>query len=375
MLSHALLTLTMAAVALAQSDHTRGLPAVAVPAGRPNFNTNRPVPAPNPDPKDTNNNRLVGKRFELNELPLKVDTLETERGIQVGVNQCNASTQNQQSVCQTIHVNSIDDFCIFIPQTETPIGNAEAGMVAACTKPTHGARLIPAGALTGIKFYKAKTYIGIAGKINQVLLNVPAGDGGGEVDSGGQDGRGNPIGGMAYSNNLPGSEGKVTQSVVWNQFIGGDAFCMKLCSDSPDAANMCEHVYDTIGCAQNFPAEYTDGVFESCASDDHIPVGYLAAAGRSDIPATSNCTPVQSASIYAGLPQPSGGASSTTPGVSGSATSTVKPTGTNKPTGTGSGSNPSGTNTPGDAAPARISMAGVAAFLPVIAGVVGAYLV
>ena len=154
---------------------------------------------------------------------------------------------------------------------------------------------------------------------------------------------------------------------------------MKLCSnDGPDAANMCEHVYDTIGCAQNFPADYSDGVFESCASDDHIPVGYLAAAGRSDLPATSNCTPVQSAAIYTGLPTPTGVSASTTPGASGSVTGsgTNKPTGTGtKPAGTGSGANPSSTSGPGDAASARVSMAGVVALLPLVAGFVGAYLV
>ena len=96
--------------------------------------------------------------------------------------------------------------------------------------------MIPAGALTAVRFYKAKSYIGIAAKINQVLLNVPAGDTGGEVDSGGQDGRGNPIGGMAYSNSLPGAEGKVTQSVVWNQFIGSFIGVM---SFSHVSADMC----------------------------------------------------------------------------------------------------------------------------------------
>ena len=40
--------------------------------------------------------------------PFKVDTAETERGIQVGYNQCNATTQGQNSLCQTLIVNSIE---------------------------------------------------------------------------------------------------------------------------------------------------------------------------------------------------------------------------------------------------------------------------
>jgi len=48
------------------------------------FTIPRPAPRPNRDPKDTNDLRLVGKRFEFDELPYKVDTAETARGIQVG---------------------------------------------------------------------------------------------------------------------------------------------------------------------------------------------------------------------------------------------------------------------------------------------------
>jgi len=52
----------------------------------------------------------------------------------VGFNRCNETTLSQTSMCQTIVVNSIEDFCIYIPPTLMPVGNAEAGMVAACTK-------------------------------------------------------------------------------------------------------------------------------------------------------------------------------------------------------------------------------------------------
>jgi hypothetical protein len=65
---------------------------------------------------------------------------------------------------------------------------------------------MPAGAITGMQFVKTKSYIQIAGTINQELLNI-AGPFGGELDSGGQDGEGNPMGGLVYTNNFPSAGG------------------------------------------------------------------------------------------------------------------------------------------------------------------------
>ena len=70
------------------------------------------------------------------------------------------------------------------------IGDSEGETVAWCTQPTHGARLIPAGALTGVQFIKTPSYVEVTGHIKQTLVNVPDGDFGGELDSGGQDTRG-----------------------------------------------------------------------------------------------------------------------------------------------------------------------------------------
>ncbi|KAH7087970.1 hypothetical protein BKA62DRAFT_745729 [Auriculariales sp. MPI-PUGE-AT-0066] len=327
------------------------------------------------DPHDTNNLRLVGKRFEYDELPVKVDTASTERGIQVGFNKCNSTTQTQDSMCQTIVVNSIDDFCIYIPPTLMEVGNAEAGMVAACTKPTHGARLIPQGALTAVQFLKSPSYVAVMGRLNQQLLNIPAGDTGGEVDSGGQDQRGNPIGAMAYSNALPFTEGQLKQSPVWHQFIGSDMFCMKLCDlSAPNAMGLCEHVFDTYGCGVNVPGAYKENSFESCDSDDQKPVQ----PGVTDLPATSNCVPAQSAEIYAGLPSVSGSATTTTPiGSSASGSSRPGSTGvsgsqTNRGGASASSTSTStSTSTPGGSA-AKVQAFGVAALVPLVAGLLGA---
>lgn len=119
--------------------------------------------------------------------------------------------------------DTMSDFCLWGPQQfvlsphvvgeshtfslrpNSPIGNTEGEEVAWCTKPTHGARTIPAGAITGLQvcsfhlrvgqcpeqvgsqFIKTPSYVLVAGHLKQELLNLPADDYGGELDSGGQD--------------------------------------------------------------------------------------------------------------------------------------------------------------------------------------------
>lgn len=60
-------------------------------------------------------------------------------------------------------------------------------MVAWCSKPGHGTRLIPAGALTGIQFLKTPDYIQLVGFLDQTLVGIAAGDFGGEMDPHGAD--------------------------------------------------------------------------------------------------------------------------------------------------------------------------------------------
>jgi len=60
-------------------------------------------------------------------------------------------------------------------------------MVAWCTKPGHGTRLIPAGALTGVQFVKSPAYVQVVGFIDQTKINMLPGDYGGEMDPHGAD--------------------------------------------------------------------------------------------------------------------------------------------------------------------------------------------
>lgn len=60
-------------------------------------------------------------------------------------------------------------------------------MVAWCTKPGYGTRLIPAGAISGVQLIRTPAYMQIVGFINQPLINLQAGDSGGELDPHGAD--------------------------------------------------------------------------------------------------------------------------------------------------------------------------------------------
>lgn len=84
-------------------------------------------------------------------------------------------------------LNSLDDFCLWAPPTMGLVGDMERITVAWCTKPGHGARVIPAGALTGVHFVKTPKYIQITGQGNFTKLNIPDLDDGGELDNHGAD--------------------------------------------------------------------------------------------------------------------------------------------------------------------------------------------
>lgn len=295
---------------------------------------------------------LYQKRFEWNNLPYKVDTDTGERGTQYGYNLCNSTTENQHSLCQTAVVNSIDDFCLWgPPEPNSVVGNTEGEAVAYCTKPGRGTRLIPQGALTGVQFMKTPDYVQVVGFIEQQHINMQEDDYGGEMDPHGADQRGNPLGGLVFSNAFGTDKSQYTQVVEWHNFMGGKVFCMKACDPAgPNAAHYCEHIFDRIGCQYNAPAAYARGVFESCEGESQdFPGIYTDANGAVQtytqppeslgaittvpytprIPKSSNCVTATSSVIYTGLPTgtaaPSSTATSATGASSGAATGTNKP--------------------------------------------------
>lgn len=353
-----------------------------------------PIAGLNPDPKDTSNPRLVGKLFTYSQIPYQVDTSNGERGQQEGYNQCNSTTAGQNSMCQTLIVNDITDFCLWGPPERGTVGDTEDHVVAWCTKPTHGARLIPPGTLTGVQYIRTPSYIEFTGFIKQENLNIPANDDGGELDSGGQDLRGNPIGAIAYSNSMPSQRGVLSQARMWHAFMGSGQFCMKFCDEkAPNASGLCRHTFDTIGCGPNVPAAYQDGVFLSCLGEDQDPV----TPDNTRIPASSNCVTYQSTDLYpaaqntatvpnpptpsqtASAPSQTAGAPSQAPSapapsgpgsVSASTSATVKPQPPATTTSKTSLPTSSQTGQPGNAAISGSARLGVAAVAVLVAGVI-----
>ncbi|KIM23299.1 hypothetical protein M408DRAFT_264232 [Serendipita vermifera MAFF 305830] len=267
---------------------------------------------------------LASQSFTYTNLPYQADPNDGERGHQSGYNICNSTTENQGSMCQTAIINSVDDFCLWgSPEPNGVIGNIEGEAVAWCTKAGHGTRVMPAGTITGVTFVKTPDYIQVTGLINQANLNIVADDSGGEMDPHGADQRGNPLGGLLFTNAW--SNG-YTQAVEWHNFMGGGAFCLKACDPSrPNAAHYCEHVFDRIGCKYNAPASYAEGVFESCQGESQdFPGVYTGADGvvstytqppeelgaistinyEPRMPSSSECSQFTSSVLYSGAPEP-----------------------------------------------------------------------
>jgi len=165
-------------------------------------------------------------------------------------------------------------------------------------------------------------YVQIVGFIDQTAIDMAADDDGGELDPFGDDGDGNPIGGLVYSNSLPSSTSNTTfvQARYWANFLGNGVFCFKACDASqPNAQQLCQHLYDRIGCDYNSPASYDqiNGTFTSCEGDLQDPAGIYVVNGVTStwsqpgeptvintlpytprIPSSSNCQTFQSSDLF-----------------------------------------------------------------------------
>jgi len=319
---------------------------------------------------------LASKTFAYpSGLPYQADTEPNlVRGAQVGYNICNSTTENQESLCQTLLFNSLDNFCLWgPPERDSMVADTEGEMVAWCTKPGYGTRLIPEGTLTGLQFTKTPAYIQIVGFIDQTKINLKTGDYGGELDPHGADFRGNPLGGLVYSNAWGGDNSTYKQVIEWHNFVGGDAFCFKACDPAgADAAHYCEHIYDRIGCAFNAPSNAQDGVFEACDGDNQAFPGVYTENGAvmtyhqppedqgpistmpyvAVAPASSNCRQYASSDLFGAI------ATVAAPGATTAAGGTsARPTGSATRTGTAAGAG--ATNGASTLTFSSISLAGV----------------
>jgi len=80
------------------------------------------------------------------------------------------------------------DFCIWAPSVPgKTVGEIEGEMIAWCTRPGHGTRIMPDGTITGVQFTKSPDYVEVVGFMDQTKINMVAGDAGGEMDPHGAD--------------------------------------------------------------------------------------------------------------------------------------------------------------------------------------------
>jgi hypothetical protein len=229
--------------------------------------------------------------------------------------------------------------------------------------------LIPPNTFTGVQLLYAKNYIQIVAYLNQANVNLDPTDPGGELDPHGADEQGNPLGGIIFTNGFKDNAAQFAsrvkghqnntapyqQVVEWVQFIGNNLMCMKLCNPAgPNAAELCNHIYDEIGCTYNAVADYSkiNGTYEVCDSDDMTPPGvFTTAPGQTTtwtqgftpnpVPpytpnpiSSSNCQTFQSTDFFLAAATPTAGAS----GSSGAQTSGPSGSGPTPTAGSSSGS-------------------------------------
>ncbi|KAI0317526.1 hypothetical protein OF83DRAFT_1163895 [Amylostereum chailletii] len=267
---------------------------------------------------------LVSLHFPTpSDAPYHADPGGLARGDQVGYNQCNSTTEGDSSMCQTGYVNGLGDFCLWAPQQPNSlISDTEADEVAWCTSKGHGTRVMADGTIKGAQLLKTPDYWMITGLIDQTKVNIQSGDFGGELDPGGQDLRGNPIGGLMYSTAFNSSAYQINE---WTNFMGSNQFCIKICNPSgSNPTGLCQHTLDRIGSAYNCPSKYTvgagmqEGEFEVCDSENMDVPGVYTENGQTlsysqppeslgaittvpyqpRVPASSNCQTTASAQVF-----------------------------------------------------------------------------
>ncbi|OWZ54924.1 hypothetical protein C368_03154 [Cryptococcus neoformans 125.91] len=218
----------------------------------------------------------------------------TEQG-QYGTNACGTSS-SQDSKCQNVYVNAVDDFCLWGPPETTSnegdgtskIGNVEQIVVSYCLKNGYGTRVIPPGAITGAHFVKVQSakisYVQVTGVGDLTKLLIPAGDDGGELDPHSWTGLGNPQGGLVFTNAFSGS---YEQTHEWTSFMSANEFCIRACQDGDNAAAYCQHIYDVLSCSFTIPGDMSPG-FDSCLGEptEEAPGVYSGSTFRQGDPTT-----------------------------------------------------------------------------------------
>jgi hypothetical protein len=140
----------------------------------------------------------------------------------------------------------------------------------------------------------------------------------------GADGNGNPIGGLVFSNAFDGKYQQIHEWMMFGEFakvrrevaisltplvshlppVSDTEYCFRACKGRDRTAqNLCQHIYDTMGCEWVMPGNYGTG-FDSCDGDVALPPGIVGTStftqgdavtpSASPAPATSKCTSTKS---------------------------------------------------------------------------------
>ncbi|CCV00023.1 unnamed protein product [Malassezia sympodialis ATCC 42132] len=157
------------------------------------------------------------------------------------------------------------------------VGAAERKVVSYCTKSGRGTRVIPPGTLKSVHFVKTPNYVQVSGMADFSKMFINSDGGGGELDPHGEDGMGNPIGGLVFTNAFG---HKLVQAHEWHSFMDPKSYCLRVCKDSNSAWDYCKNIYDELGCNFNMPTGPDDGNdFESCEGDSAQIVGVYTENG------------------------------------------------------------------------------------------------
>ncbi|ETS59926.1 hypothetical protein PaG_05899 [Moesziomyces aphidis] len=199
---------------------------------------------------------------------------------------------------RTIYINSASDFCLLMPPdpTKQNLVDAEAIAVSYCINPTNGTRPMPDGFIKTAHFRRTPEYVQISGTYDPAVMNLGTNDCGGEYDSEGAEGIGNPVGVTMKNGSY------FTQFMGACDIPGSPVFCMRMCP----SYGYCKNIYDLMGCLWNQPGDYDQPqAFTNCDGNADLPIGvynssYTFSQGQSvtpppvTAPASSNCRTVAS---------------------------------------------------------------------------------
>lgn len=199
---------------------------------------------------------------------------------------------------RTIYINSASDFCLLMPPDPTTqnLVDAEAVAVSYCINPVNGSRPMPDGLIKTAHFRRTPSYIQISGTYDPAVMNLGSNDCGGEYDSEGAEGIGNPAGVTMRNGSY------FTQFIGACDIPGHPVFCMRMCPNY----EYCRNTFDLMGCLWNQPGDYDQPqAFTNCDANADLPIGvynssYTFSQGMSvtpapvTAPASSNCQTVAS---------------------------------------------------------------------------------